>query len=82
MYGLLWSVAVASDTWNLKDIASDVIDEKLQMRHIRELKVVTGETFTAMQVEYPYIKEIRQQHGKVLTDKSPDVEDSIGRAKK
>ncbi len=81
MYGLLWSVAIASDIWNLKEISSDVVDEKLQLRGIQDLKILTGETFTAMQVEYPYIKDIRKEHAKILTDRSPDVEDKIEKLK-
>lgn len=77
MYAVLWCVVVASDQWDLSQIAADVIDEKIRLRRLYNLECITGQTFRSMQAEFPYIKKIRSQKAKILTDKDPDAPEII-----
>lgn len=77
MYATLWCVAISSDRWDLRRFEPGLIDEKIEHRNLGALHCVNGQTFQAMQAEYPYIKKIRGESAKVLTDRDPEPEDEI-----
>ncbi len=60
MYSVLWSIVISSDNENVPNISTDEISKRLAARGIENLKAYSPEVHHAMQVEYPYIQELRQ----------------------
>jgi spermidine synthase len=77
MYAVLWSITISSDSASVKKSSAALIDRRLQSSGVGRLKLFTGQTFTAMKVAYPYIKDELKAPGRVLTDRRPDIPDSI-----
>ena len=77
MYAVQWCVAVASDTFALKDLSVDVVDRRIQERRLGALQLIEGATVQAMGVEAPWLRILRAERAKILRDENPDVEDVI-----
>jgi len=77
MYGVLWSVSLASDSTAIRSVNARQIDSRMVERGVTGLKAVNGATVEAMRVAYPYIDEIRQNRGRIITDAAPDFPDNF-----
>lgn len=77
MYSVLWSVVISSDNEHIPQTSIDVIEQRLQQRGIAGLKVYNGASHHAMQVEYPFITDIRAQAAQmpVITDAQTTFQD-------
>lgn len=70
MYSTLWAIAVCSDTQSAARLDARRVDGILKKRGVGGLRVYTGATHAAMQVEYPYLTATRGLKAPVLTDKN------------
>ena len=77
MYGVLWSVAVASPAIDITRIAARSIDRQLVKYGIRNLQVYSGATHGAMQTPFPYIAALLEQPARIITDRRPDFPDDF-----
>jgi spermidine synthase len=77
MYAVLWSISVCSSSPMVSKIKGRIIDNRLRKSGTGTLRLFTGETFEAMKVAYPYIKDELNSPGRILTDRRPDIPDSI-----
>jgi spermidine synthase len=77
MYAVLWSISVCSDSVSVTQSNAATIDRRLRAAGVGGLKLFTGKTFEAMKVAYPYIEEELRAPGRSLTDRRPDIPDSI-----
>ena len=75
MYATFWSITVASNGPDIAGFGADTIDKRIRNRGLSGLKVITGDTWQAMQVVYPYIAEINRRSVPVITDAQPDFPD-------
>ncbi len=71
LYGTTMSFAYASDEVDVKDIAYDVIEERLKERGITGLKYYNGEIHSGIMAEPNYIKEILAGNHEVVTKENP-----------
>jgi len=77
MYGVLWSLAIASPGIDTAAISPRRIDGRLKKNGISDLKVYNGNTHCAMQTPYPYITSLLRKPARIITDKRPDFPDEI-----
>lgn len=75
MYATYWSVTLASNGPDIRDLDAASIDSRIRSRGISDLKIITGDTWQAMQVEYPYIAQITRREVPIITDAAPDFPD-------
>lgn len=69
MYGTYWSFAVCSNKVSLKDKKTRAIDKKIKKIKLKNLEVISGETYTAFQKEMPVIQKLRKnKSAKIITD--------------
>lgn len=78
MYATYWSVTLASNGPDIRDLDAASIDSRIRSRGISDLKIITGDTWQAMQVEYPYIAQITRREVPIITDAAPDFPDHFG----
>jgi spermidine synthase len=77
MYGVLWSVAVASPSVDISRISARTIDRRLAKYGISGLQVYNGATHGAMQTPFPYISALLAQPARIITDRRPDFPDDF-----
>jgi spermidine synthase len=75
MYGTLWSISVCSDASNVARFTKKSVNERLKKNGIRNSRFYTGTMHQAMLAEYPYITDIRNKAGKIITDRHPEFPD-------
>ncbi|TVQ28638.1 MAG: polyamine aminopropyltransferase [Spirochaetaceae bacterium] len=75
MYATFWSITLASNGPDIQDLDPATVDSRIRARGISDLKIITGDTWQAMQVEYPYIAEITHRDVPIITDAAPDFPD-------
>ena len=69
MYGSYWSFAVCSNKVNLKKQKTRFIAKKIKKLKLKNLRVISGKTYTAFQKEMPMIKKLREnKSAKIITD--------------
>jgi spermidine synthase len=73
MYGVMWSISVASDSPKMKTLSPLQFNKKIYARKLKNLKAVTGESLQAMRTSQPWIDELLKQKTYVLTDQKPDI---------
>jgi spermidine synthase len=71
MYAVLWSIAVSSDSPQTARKKGAAVDARLRKNGMKRLHVFSGETFEAMRVAYPYIRDIEKKRGRIITDRRP-----------
>lgn len=71
MYATFWSFAVASPGTDVQAFSSASIDKRIEERGLKNLHLITGDTWGSMQVEYPYIKKIHEESVPIITDEHP-----------
>jgi spermidine synthase len=77
MYATLWSIALSSDAGDIDFLDSHALDEKIERAGLQDLKMITGQTLSAMQGEYPYVREILEKKVPIITDEKPDFPDNF-----
>ena len=75
MYATYWSVTLASNGPDIRDLDAATVDSRIRSRGIDNLKIITGDTWQAMQVEYPYIADLTRRDVPIITDAAPDFPD-------
>ncbi len=75
MYATFWSITLASNGPDIQDLDAATVDSRIRARGIHDLKIITGDTWQAMQVEYPYIADITHRDVPIITDAAPDFPD-------
>ncbi|MBD3391611.1 MAG: polyamine aminopropyltransferase [Chitinivibrionales bacterium] len=79
MYAALWSIGLSSSSKAVSTTTASLVNRRLRRNGIRGLKVFTGETFDAMRVAYPYVREILNKRSRILTDRRPDAPEPVVR---
>ena len=74
MYSTLWTIAVCSKKVNPKTISFKTIKNQIKKKKLKSLKVFNEESFFSMQVELPYIQDIRKQKVALIKQAS-DISD-------
>lgn len=77
MYGTLWSFAVAGDETDPRALSPDEAGRRLADRGVGPLKLVSGDTWTALLAPWPYIEELALRPGPVSTDEAPEFPDAF-----
>ena len=75
MYATYWSFTVASNGPDIAAYDADTIDKRIRNRGLKDLKMINGDTWQAMQVPFPYISAIHRETVPVITDEAPDFPD-------
>lgn len=70
MYGTMFCIAVSSDDPDICNISSQQVTSLLQKRNVKNLQILTGDTYVGLRSEYPIFSQHRKQKGIIITQKN------------
>ncbi|MFC1503969.1 polyamine aminopropyltransferase [Spirochaetota bacterium] len=77
MYAVLWGIGVSSNGIDISGITSSTLGERLRKRKVGRLHAIDKDTIKAMQVPYPYIRDILKNKARVVRDKDPYLQNYL-----